>query len=166
MMNELWTDFRFYYFWNDLKRYDLFLQITNSMKKKLKLINEIWILITWWTINTCMTHEYNWFWSWSKSVNDSIRRSYWLNIKYKIIKHNISSLSYWESTSLWVWLNKSASRTHSRSESKCTSISIIMNHFFKLLNICSHVIFYRNFMIFFIKFIRNYIIFEKYLINY
>ena len=98
MINELWTDFKFCYFWNDLKRYDLFSQITNSMKKKLKLINEIWILMIWWIMNTYMTHEYNQFWSQSKSVNNNIKKSYWLNMKYEITDCFITIiLSFWTS---------------------------------------------------------------------
>ena len=97
-MNKLWTDSEFCYFQNNLKKYDLCLQIINSIKKKLKLINEIWILTIWWTTNTCMTHEYNWFWLQSKSINNSIKKSYWLNAKCKIINCFIMIiLSFWTS---------------------------------------------------------------------
>jgi hypothetical protein len=84
-MNESQINFRFCYFWNNLKKYDLFSQITNSIKRKLKSINEIWILITWWIMNMCMIYKYNWFWSQSKSVNSSIKKSCWLNAKCEII---------------------------------------------------------------------------------
>ena len=61
----------------------------NSMKRKLKSINEIWILTTWWIMNTCMIHEYNQFWSQSKSVNSSIKKSHWLNAKCEITNYFI-----------------------------------------------------------------------------
>ncbi len=68
----------------------------NSMKRKLKSTNEIWILTTWWTMNMHMIHEYNQFWSWSKSVNNNIRRSCWLNAKYKTIDYSIKKISlFW-----------------------------------------------------------------------
>ena len=95
-MNKLWTDFEFCYFWNDLKKYNLFSWIMNSMKRKLKLINKIWILIIWWTTNIHMTYEYNWFWLQSKSVNDSIKKSHWLNVKCKMIDCFITVISsFW-----------------------------------------------------------------------
>ena len=83
MTNELWTDFKFCYLQNNLRKYNLFSQITNLMKRKLKSINEIWILTIWWIMNMYMIHEYNWFWSQSKLANSSIKRSCWLNAKYK-----------------------------------------------------------------------------------
>ena len=76
-----------------MRKYDLFSQIMNSIKKKLKLINEIWILMTWWTMNMYMIHEYNQFWSWSKSVNSSIKKSHWSNANYKIINCFIKIIS-------------------------------------------------------------------------
>ena len=88
-MNKLWTDFKFWCLQNNLKKYDLFSQIMNSIKRKLKLINEIWILTTWWITNMCMTHEYNQFWLQSKSVNSSIKRSCWLNMKCEITNYSI-----------------------------------------------------------------------------
>ena len=93
IMNKLQINFEFCYFQNNLKKYDLFLQIMNSMKRKLKLINKIWILIIWWITNTYMIHEYNQFWSQSKSVNSSIKKSCWLNAKYKTINYFIIIIS-------------------------------------------------------------------------
>ena len=61
----------------------------NSMKRKLKLINKIWILIIWWITNTYMIHEYNQFWSQSKLINSSIKKSCWLNVKYETIDYFI-----------------------------------------------------------------------------
>ena len=71
------------------------------MKKKLKLINETWILTTWWTMNTHMTHEYNWFWSQSKSVNDSIKKSCWLNAKYETTDYFIMIILLSQTSNLY-----------------------------------------------------------------
>ena len=47
-------------------------------------------------MNMHMIHEYNWFWSQSKSVNDSIKKSCWLNVKCKMTDYSITIiLLFW-----------------------------------------------------------------------
>ena len=57
LTNESQTDYKFCCYLNDLRKYDLFSLTLNLTKMNLKLTNEIWILMNWWTTNTHMIHE-------------------------------------------------------------------------------------------------------------
>ena len=58
-------------------------------------------MIIWWTTNTCMIYEYNQFWLWSKSVNNSIKRSHWSNMNYKIINYFIKIISSFQTSNFY-----------------------------------------------------------------
>ena len=100
-MNKLQIDFESCCLQNDLKKYNLFSWITNSIKRKSKLTNKIWISIIWWIMNMYMIHEYNQFWSQSKQINSSIKKSHWLNVKFETINYFIEIILWFQTLNFY-----------------------------------------------------------------
>ena len=49
-------------------------------------------------MNTCTIYKYNWFWLWLKLINDSIKKSHWLNVKCEMTNYFIIIiLLFWTS---------------------------------------------------------------------